>query len=185
MGRASYDATADMWTSGSRYVTGYFGWGAMCSLGQHCDGVLMSGFDQFSGVVRPEEIQQGHIDHALALIIPYWRKSFIACPAVKSTGGADDANAIPIGAQLQLDPTFNVDGTTWAPWQKTIAKALQTYGAYVWDAGGTGPDIRAEATLDRGYDAWTLVGVDDSHPGSASLNMLPWNLMRVLKITQC
>jgi hypothetical protein len=156
----------------------------MCAQGAHCDGVLMSGLDQFGGIVRPEEIAQGHIDHALSLIVPYWRSGFIACPAVKAAGGVNDPNAIPMSARVQLDPAFNVDAQSWPQWQKVVAKALQTYGAYVWDAGSDRLDIRAESNIARGYDAWAKVGVP-SGIGLASLAPLPWNQVRVLKITQC
>jgi hypothetical protein len=184
MGRATYDPDADSWTTGSRYKTPSNGWGAMCDQGQHCDGVLMSGIDQFGGVVRPEEIAQGHIDHALALVVGYWRSGYFACPAVKSGGGVNDANAIPLGARIQLDPTFDVDAQTWPQWQKVVAKALQTYGAVATDAGSTGVEIRGEANLNRGYDAWAKVGMG-TDPGSTSLAAFPWEKMRVLKITQC
>jgi hypothetical protein len=184
MGVASYNGQADSWTTNSRYTTQSDGWGAMCAQGLHCDGVLMSGLDQFGGIVRPEEIAQGHIDHALSLIVPYWRSGFIACPAVKTSGGTNDSKAIPMSARIQLDPTFDVDGQSWPQWKKVIAKALQTYGAYVWDAGSDRLDIRAESNISRGYDAWAKVGVP-SQIGQASLAAIPWNQVRVLQITPC
>jgi hypothetical protein len=184
MGVATYDELADAWSTNSRYTTASDGWGAMCAQGLHCDGVMMSGVDQFGGIVRPEEIAQGHIDHALSLIAPYWRSGFIACPAVKTTGGTNDANAIPMSARIQLDPSFNVDAQSWPEWKKVLAKALQTYGAYVWDAGSDRLDLRAESNISRGYDAWAKIGVP-SQIGQASLAALPWSQVRVLKITQC
>jgi len=184
LARAAFDPGADSWTSESRYTTASNGWGAMCDPFVHCDGVLMSGMAQFGGVVRPEEIAQGHIDHALALIVPYWRSGFIACPAVKTVGGFEDENAIPLGAKIQLDPTFDVNGQSWPQWQKVVARALQKYGAYVWDAGSDRLDIRGESNISRGYDAWGKVGVP-SENGQASLGALPWDKVRVLKITQC
>ena len=184
MGRASYSAANDSWTTSSRYTTPSNGWGAMCAQGMHCDGVLMSGMDQFGGVVRPEEIAQGHIDHALALVVAHWRSGFFACPAVKSGGGSNDANALPLGAHLQLDPSFDVDAQSWPQWKKVVAKALQTYGAFVSDAGSSSVEIRGEANLDRGYDAWGKAGMG-TDAGSTSLAGLPWNKMRVLQMTQC
>jgi hypothetical protein len=184
MGRAVYSAGSDSWTTGSRYQAPSNGWGAMCAQGMHCDGVLMSGIDQFGGVVRPEEIAQGHIDHALALVVGHWRSGFFACPAVKSGGGVNDPNAIPLGARIQLDPAFNVDAQTWPAWKKVIAKALQTYGAIAVDAGSTGIELRGEANLARGYDAWSKAGMG-TDAGSTSLSTLPWDKIRVLSITQC
>ncbi len=185
MGRAAYDAATDTWTTSSRYVAATDGWGAMCDAGQHCDGVLMSGIDQLGGVVRPEEFAQGHIDHALALVVPYWRSTWFACPAVKSGGGTNDPDAIPLGAHVQLDPTFDVDAQTWPGWQKVIAKALQTYGAFVVDAGSGSFEVRAETNLDRGYDAWAKVGIPSGWPPSPNLSNIPWERMRVLQMQQC
>src|SRR5207244_1284600 len=133
------------WTTSSRYTTPSDGWGAMCPRGQHCDGVLMSGMDQFGGVLRPEEIAQGHVDHALALSVPYWRSGFFACPAVKSGGGSSDPLAIPLGAHVQLDPTLKISSQSWPDWEKIIARALKKYGAYVSDAGSGSLEVRAES----------------------------------------
>jgi hypothetical protein len=184
MGRASYDPVSDAWTTESRYTTPSDGWGAMCGLGQHCDGVLMSGIDQFGGIIRPEEIAQGHIDHALALAIPYWRDAKFVCPAVKSSGhGYDDTAALPEGAHLQLSPKLDVDAQTWPAWEKVVARAMQRYGAYVVDAGSGAFEMRAEANLDRGYDAWSLVGMTSNPP--PKLTNFPWSKVRVLKLSWC
>ena len=184
MGRASYDPVSDSWTTESRYTTPSDGWGAMCGLGQHCDGVLMSGIDQFGGIIRPEEIGQGHIDHALALAIPYWRNAKFVCPAVKSSGhGSDDPAALPEGARLQLSPRFDVDAQSWPAWEKVVAHAMQKYGAYVVDAGSGALEVRAEANLDRGYDAWSLVGMPSNPP--PKLTDFAWNKVRVLKLNWC
>ena len=69
---------------------------------------------------------------------------------------------------------------TWPRWEKVLAHALQTYGAYLGDTGGS-VSFFAEAPLDRGYDAWSLVGV----PAFASLSNLPWDHFRVLTLHRC
>ena len=178
---ASYSSSTDTWTAGSRYLTSAAGWGAECALGQHCDGGTASGFAVLGGVVRPEEIAQGHIDHALAITTPYTRSGYIACPATHTDGVSSDPAALPEGAHIQLDPSFNVDAQSWPQWEKVIAHALQKYGAYVNDTGGS-VAIAAEANLDRGYNAWNLAGVSGTIP---SLSNLPWSQFRVLQLTQC
>jgi hypothetical protein len=185
MGRAAYEPATDSWTTASRYPTAYGGWGAMCGSGQHCDGVLMSGIDQFGGVVRPEEIRQGHIDHALALSVPYWRYGRFVCPAVRWGGGVDDPDAIPLGARVQLDPTIDVSAEPWPPYEKVIARALQAYGAVVTDAGSGSFEVRAETDLDRGYPAWSYVGVHAGVSSAQKLPDVPWDRMRVLKLRWC
>jgi hypothetical protein len=153
----------------------------MCYQYQRCNGAVASGFAEPGGVVRPEEIAQGHIDHALVIATPYTRAGFIACPATHTDGKYSDSAALPEGARVQLDPNFNVDAQPWAAWQKVIARALQDYGAYVADTSGS-LEVRAEANLNRGYDAWAKVGVSDDSP---SLSFLPWAKFRVLKLISC
>jgi len=168
------------WSAGSRYIGPTTGWGANCSPGQHCNGAVAAGFAAFGGVVRPEEIAQGHIDHALFIAMPYTRSGFLACPATHTDGIYNDPAAIPEGARLQLDPAFNVDAQAWPQWEKVIAHALQTYGAYVGDSGGT-LSFAGEPNLDRGYDAWGLAGV----PNPPSLSNLPWASFRILQLQAC
>ena len=178
---AAYDPSVDSWSAGSRYLAASDGWGAACALGQHCLGSVAAGFDGFGGVVRPEEIAQGHIDHALVFATPYTQAGTIACPATHTDGATNDPAAIPEGARIQLDPAFDVDGQPWPAWEKTIARALQTYGAYLEDTGGS-LAFYAEPNLDRGYDAWSLAGV----PGAPqSLANLPWDSFRVLSLQYC
>jgi len=178
---ASYDASADSWSAGSRYVTALNGWGAQCSPGQRCQGAVAAGFAAFGGIVRPEEIAQGHIDHALFFASPYTRAGDIACPATHTDGWASDPAAIPEGARIQLDPSFDIDGQDWPPWEKVIGHALQSYGAYLGDSGGS-VAFSAEPNLDRGYDAWSLAGVPAPDP---FLTNLPWSSFRVLQLQPC
>jgi hypothetical protein len=185
MGHAVYDGATDTWTTTNRFVTASDGWGAMCAPGQHCSGILMSGIVQFGGVTRPEEIAQGHIDHAVALSIPYWSSDYFVCPAVKNGGGYHDPLALPLGAQLQLDPTFDVAAQHWPTYEKVIAVALQRYGGFVVDGGSTALEVRGETSLDRGYDPWTKIGIPDGWPGGPTLNDVPWALLRVLKLQPC
>ena len=177
----AYSAALDSWSAGSRYVTSANGWGAMCAVGQHCSGSDAAGFALMGGGVRPEEIAQGHIDHALFMTTPYTRSGYFACPATHTDGVFNDIAALPEGARIQLDPSFNVEAQAWPRWEKTIAHALQTYGAYIGDTGGS-LAVFAEANINRGYDAWSVAGVS---AGSGYLNNLPWSQFRVLQMQQC
>ena len=177
---AEYNAIDDTWRAGSRFSTRSDGWGALCGLGEHCNGPNAMGTAGMGGVVRPEEIAQGHIDHALAVATPYTRSGYIACPGTHTDGKYSDPDAIPQGARIQMDPSFNVDAMSWPRWKKVVAKALQKYGAYIDDTGGS-LSISSESNVNRGYDAWTFAGVT----GSKSLADFPWEKFRVLKLEQC
>ena len=176
---ASYDATTDSWSAGVRVINNVTGWGAYCALGQHCNGAEASGFALLGGDIRPEEIQQGHIDHALSMITPYTEVGYIACPATH-TDGTYNAPAIPEGARIQLDPSFNVDAQSWPGWEKTIAKALQVYGAYIVDTGGA-LAVRGVTDQNLGSNSWASVNA----PKAANISNLPWDMIRVLQIQPC
>jgi hypothetical protein len=133
-------------------------------------------FPLLGGLVRPEEILQGHIDHALVFGMPGVSNQGQVCPATHHDGSTSDPNALEEGTRLQLDPSVNVDALPIPQWEKTIARALQTYGMYLRDQGSS-LAIWAENPVARGYDAWAKVGLSGS---SISLDGIPWNRMRVL-----
>jgi hypothetical protein len=173
--------TSTGWTSGSRWVESASGPANNCATQSTCGGADVANFALAAGLVRPEEIAQGHIDHALAITTPDTRQGYIACPATNSDGKHTDPNSLPIGAHLQLNPTVNVAALNIPSWQKVIATALQKYGAYVTDTGGS-LAVQAESNGGRSYNAWAKAGVPDTGP---SLSSLPWNNTRILNMTQC
>lgn len=177
---ASYNASKDSWSAGVRAVTDITGWGANCAQGQHCNGAIAAGFALLGGSIRPEEIANGVINHALALTTPATRAGYIACPATHTDGASDSANAIPEGALIQLDPSFNVSGQSWPAWEKTVAIALQTYGAYVVDTSGA-LALYAVSDMNAGNTSWASVGMTKF----PSLSNLPWSSFRVIKIQSC
>ncbi|MGO9821104.1 MAG: hypothetical protein ACLPTJ_10700 [Solirubrobacteraceae bacterium] len=141
--RRAHAAGTEVWgvgaTNGYQYNTNW-------------SGVLPTGFARGAGVtylaglIRPCEIAQGRIDHALAFAYPYTTPQFVY-PARKSDGSTPPGDGLPEGSRLQLDPGVSdrvikrVWGCTNACF--TIAKALQRYGMYLVDTGGR-PKIVAE-----------------------------------------
>lgn len=101
---------------------------------------LPSGFPLSAGLVRLDEIRAGHIPHALMLASPGIRSGAFVRPAstarLHRTGFAPRDTGLPLGARLQLDPAFNIEASGLSPAGKTIARALQVYGAYVGDQAG-------------------------------------------------
>jgi hypothetical protein len=173
--------TSSGWDAGALTALSSSGSGITCAPGERCGRANAAGFAQLAGVIRPEEIAQGHIDHALVITTPYTRAGYTACPANHNDGKFDDPDALAEGARIQLDPSLNVDSLAISNLNKIIARALQVYGAYVVDTGGT-VAIRAESNRGRGYDAWSKVGVASTSP---NISALPWSRMRVLKMTKC
>ena len=95
-----------------------------------------AGFGNAAGVITPEEMQAGRIDHALAFIMKNTKAGGPVLPATGSDGWSNLVGAIPEGARVQLDPSLDLDALGLEPWQKTIARALQVYGMYLIDTGG-------------------------------------------------
>jgi hypothetical protein len=181
MWEATYDSSNDTWSAASIVTTSITGWGAVCALGQLCNGEVAAGFAMLGGSVRPEEIAAGVIPHALSLMTPATKSGYIACPATHTDGQSSNADAIPEGARIQLNPSFNVAAQSWTAWQKTIAVALQTYGAYISDTGGS-LAMYAVNDMNSGNTTWASVGMSD---GGESLSFLPWSEFQVIQLTQC
>lgn len=133
-------------------------------------------FPLLGGIVRPEELLQGRIDHALVFMMPGVSSLGRVCPATHNDGSSTDPDALMEGMRIQLDPAVDVDSLAIPAWQKTIARALQRYGAYLRDDSGS-LAIIAENPASRGYDAWAKLGLSGS---SVSLAGIPWNRFRVL-----
>ena len=92
------------------------------------------GVPYLAGLVRPCEIAQGQIDHALAFAYQNTTSQFVS-PATKSDGSS--SSGMPEGAHLQLNPS--ISNATIESWGCTgacfdAAKALQTYGMYLIDS---------------------------------------------------
>jgi hypothetical protein len=173
--------TSQGWSAGERWVESADGPAANCTVLYQCGGANAANFALGAGLVRPEEIAQGHIDHALAITTPDTRQGYIACPAINGDGTHPSPDALPIGAHVQLDPSINVAKLNVPAWQKVIATALQRYGAYVTDTGGS-LGVYAQSNQGRSYDAWAKAGVSAQSP---SLAGLPWNKVRILELTKC
>lgn len=99
-----------------------------------------SGFGLLAGVLWPEELRAGRIEHKLLCTLSAW-----ACaaggpvpPATESDGESLHPRALPEGAVLQLDPALNLDDPSLGltPLERTIARAMQEYGLIVGDNGG-------------------------------------------------
>jgi hypothetical protein len=97
-----------------------------------------AGVTYLAGLIRPCEIAQGHIDHALALAYdspsPHW-----VFPASKSDGGGNPGVDMPEGARLRLDPSLSRARLTRLGCRGAcliIARAMQVYGMYIIDNSG-------------------------------------------------
>ena len=97
-----------------------------------------AGVPLLGGLVRPCELQQGRIEHALSFAYPDPTPQFIF-PATKSDGTTPVGFGMPEGTRLQLDPSIS-DATIrgWGCTDScfTIAQALQEFGMYLLNGSG-------------------------------------------------
>lgn len=134
-----------------------------------------AGTSYMAGLVRPWEIAQGHVDHALAFGYDSPSALFRA-PASKSDGGnfgGVSGTDLPEGARIQLDPAktdsdFNGIGLNASA--KIVAIALQQYGMYCIDHSGSSKVyIEADETATWGAEVTT-----------SFLSAIPWSWFRVI-----
>ena len=98
------------------------------------------------------------IEHALVVQSDTVCAGVFRAPAIKTDGDSTRTDCLPEGARLQLDPSIDVSKITGiTPAERTVARALQRYGAYVIDRGGAPLSV----SFERAPDATA------SSPGSA------------------
>jgi len=124
-------------------------------------GARGSGIPMLAGLIRPEEIAAGEIRHAMVFMFLRNRKGnegkemFYSPPAARSDGEFE-GDEYPIeGMHLQLNPELtDVDFDTWGLTKeaKIVARALQRYGMFLADNGGSmsiGVQLMAPVLLDH------------------------------------
>jgi hypothetical protein len=128
-----------------------------------------AGFGLAAGVIRPEEIVGGKIDHALFMVIKCTSGRVIWPATPGSTGricssiGLSNADAPAMGQRFFLDmDAAQIDALPNPAWQKTILHAMAEYGMYVGDTGGMGWGVKLQSGSSYtsfGYpDPWESLG---------------------------
>jgi hypothetical protein len=135
-----------------------------------------SGFALTAGIIWPEELKKGKINHALVFSYSFTKSGGPVPPATASDGYLDSAQAIPEGARLQLDPDFDIS-TLPTAYERTIAKALQEYGMFLGDSGG-GAQLYALSPMSRKGNPYKGILPDRDY---VKLN-IPASKFRVLKM---
>jgi hypothetical protein len=142
-----------------------------------------SGIPAYAGLLRPWEIQQGRIEHALAF--GYTEPAVEQCvfPASKTDGESSLYFAIPEGARLQLDPSLtdaDFDQMGLDKTGKIIARALQEYGMILVDDSGS-LKIYVEDLINNPYatEEWTD---PDLNLTKETLYNIPYTAFRVLEL---
>ncbi len=100
-----------------------------------------AGLQIFPGLVRPDEVAAGHINHALRVTIDHTRQAHI-WPARSSASYRTEAIYPPMGQRFRLKASYNI--STYPQPVQVILQALKTYGMILadngtsWHLGGIG-----------------------------------------------
>jgi hypothetical protein len=99
-------------------------------------------FGLAAGIIRPQELAAGRIDHALFMVVKCTNGTSVA-PAGPDTGrscasiGLPNAGAPAMGQHFFLDMSAaEIEALGVPAWQKTVLRAMAEYGLYVGDTGG-------------------------------------------------
>jgi hypothetical protein len=140
-------------------------------------GATGTGLPLLGGLMRMQELQDGRIDHALALAIPRTKASEFVSPATRSDGNATWSSAPPEGTHLRLDPAVDIEALDLPPVTRAIALAAQRYGIIIRDGAGT-VTFYAEDPSRTGSNPYpALFGGD--YPSHLLLKF-PWSRLQVL-----
>jgi hypothetical protein len=112
-----------------------------------------AGLPIFPGLIRYDEVQAGHIDHALRFTVAQTQRGFIH-PATHFASSSSDAALPPMGLRLRLRAGYDIAGFTGAA--RVILEALRRYGMVVADNGSN----------------WYVTGASDPRWNDTDLNQL-------------
>lgn len=140
-----------------------------------------AGASRLAGLVRLHEIERGQIHHALVMQTDNACAGVFRPPAIKTDGRSTRPDCVPQGARLRLDPAVDLGALDLSPAARTVARALQVYGAYVIDNGGAPLSISFELARDA----------DGTYPGTVyrsaglrwdydGLGGIPWDRLQML-----
>jgi hypothetical protein len=92
-----------------------------------------AGLPILPGLVRPDEIKAGHIDHALRFTVESTQRGYIS-PARHEAGDTGSHNVPPMGARFRLRASYSLKHFHGAA--LIILRCLKKYGMFVADNGG-------------------------------------------------
>ena len=143
-------------------------------------GASASSLSIAAGLITIGDLQQGRIDHALAMAVPDVRAHFYTHPARRTDGWSSNRFSLPEGAHLRLDPRLNLRRLRMPRITRLIAEAAQKYGLIVRD-GASNVSLYAEDPTPTGVNPYTEY--PDYFEGRAKpLASFPWHHLQLLKM---
>jgi len=112
-----------------------------------------AGLPILPGLVRYEEVASGAVRHALRVTVSRTQRAYL-WPARHQAGASDDTSLPPMGLRLRLKAGVDISG--FSATNQVILTALQRYGMFVADNGGS----------------WFISGVPDARWSDDDLHLL-------------
>jgi hypothetical protein len=143
-------------------------------------GVSASSLSLVGGLITLEDLEDGRIEHALAMSIPNVRFGVYASPAQRTDGTSTNPLSLPEGAHLRLNPKLNLSSLHLPRVTLLIAEAAQRYGIFVKDGAG---DVQFNAQDPTPLGTNPYVGPEGFFEGKsprALLESFPWNELELL-----
>ncbi|MDF3129500.1 hypothetical protein P0Y35_09870 [Kiritimatiellaeota bacterium B1221] len=131
-----------------------------------------SGVPILAGLMMQEEIRSGHIRHRLAFACPVPALQQRVYPPAAWTDGWLPGG-VPEGCVLQLDPSLDLSQFDLSPAARTVARALQEFGAVLVDYAGS-VTLSGELLSPHPGRSW------DDLLDEWALDHLPWSHFRIL-----
>lgn len=114
-----------------------FNFATSSGVSERTDGATASGFNNLTGVVRPEELAAGYIPHGLFIPCSVTKSGSHKAPAKGGDGTSGDPNSPQQGQRFYLAYTdAEIAAANWPRWKKTIITAMAHYGLWCGDSGG-------------------------------------------------
>jgi hypothetical protein len=141
-------------------------------------GATGAGVPLLAGLATARETAHGSITHALGFITENVCASRHRFPASKTDGESHGSNCIPEGARIQLDPSIDVGAIPGiSAGEAIVARALQVYGAYCKDTGGSKLAFAFEDPIGK-PNPYPALGFGWDY---YAMSHIPWNRLRVLR----
>ena len=149
--RAEYSSTRDQWSAcgGTVYYLESNGLDGSLEESDEKRNFGHRGVPPPTFAVRYDEVASGRIDHVLKIAVDTAHEEFV-WPMTGSDGDTRAPLAPWEGARLRLKPEIDLDGFDLSPAQRSIATALQEYGAVIGDQSGSTAILKVENTVAEG-----------------------------------
>jgi hypothetical protein len=147
-------------------------------------GASASSLPLVAGTMMIGELRSGHVDHALAMEVPFPRAGVYAWPAQRTDGLGTVPTDLPEGARLRLDPRLDIPALHLPRFVEIMALAAQRYGIIVRDQSHHYIGFYGEDPTPTGTDPYHgLHGIYEGQWPSQLLARFPWSSLEVLKMS--